>query len=953
MRIYEWADRLGMDGKKSRGPEDFWALCPCHSDQHPSLHVYIGGNTGEIVMHCFVCGANGGQVCEALNLPLSEVMCDARTGEPIRRTASAAAPKKGKTAKSCRRLKIGDTWQERYRVTTDYAYAIADGTVMLHKYRAEEYGEDGARTAKTFTIQHQGADGKWYWGAGIYAGLLYHLPEVIEGVRRAERILIAEGEKDVDNLRKLGYNATCGMHGGGTSQLHGKWNEDHAKHFDGAQEVIVIADNDAAGEGIAQWICKSLRERVKSLKLVRISEHYPELPAHGDFTDWVEMLKGQGVSSKSAVHDMLEAMFDRTPQWAPGHVRSFGAEDGGTAQAGADAQDAPGAAEEEYPAYHGSRMYCVKNGCLAVRNGQAGARVLCDFLPEPKEIIHRDDGSTKRTDYVIAATTASGARLPDAVVEGSATFAGMKWLMDAWDHYGNCKVIKNAEQMVRDAINTAGQRVSLHRDVYEHTGIRMIEGKPCYLYNGGAIGARNVSVELTGVLKKYNLDDCGLSRREAAEAELTLLDMLPGRVVYPQLAQCYLAPLYSVMEAMQQPPSYVVMVIGGSNAGKSTVASYCLAHFGSFYNRQFPATFEGTVNAERDKLFWLKDCLLVVDDYRKGDGGGRNPHDMIANTLISAVADRSDRTRLDEKKKQSAPRPCRAVCIMTAEELPKISTSRQTRIYRIDVEIGDIYKKDARELEPLRLMAKGGYYRQCMRYYIEDLLARWDGIESEMDDRIEAASARMHKLIARRKEGRMLECAAHLMVGVGLMLDHLQRCGMMDEAEKQRRMDEAAQSIAQNIEEQGRGIDESRPEEIWLQTLRSLMATRSVYLMDKDELMRTGFRAGVIGFEEDGIVNLDPHACDEYIGERLRKGGESLNAGRPAILRALAKAGRIRYKPKEDGSGVAEYTFPTRIGRTRPRMIQMYRWALDGEDPPTPREQGFTPIEGEQEKMPF
>lgn len=69
MTIYEWADRLGMDPHKSKGPEDFWTICPCHSDTKPSLHVYIGRKTGEIVMKCFVCDATGAEVCKALDLP--------------------------------------------------------------------------------------------------------------------------------------------------------------------------------------------------------------------------------------------------------------------------------------------------------------------------------------------------------------------------------------------------------------------------------------------------------------------------------------------------------------------------------------------------------------------------------------------------------------------------------------------------------------------------------------------------------------------------------------------------------------------------------------------------------------------------------------------------------------------------------------------------------------------
>ena len=93
MTIYEWADRLGMDPHKSRGPEDFWAICPCHSDTKPSLHVYVGGKTGEIVMKCFVCEATGADVCKALGVPVGEVMCDAMSGDR-RESGRAEKPKR-------------------------------------------------------------------------------------------------------------------------------------------------------------------------------------------------------------------------------------------------------------------------------------------------------------------------------------------------------------------------------------------------------------------------------------------------------------------------------------------------------------------------------------------------------------------------------------------------------------------------------------------------------------------------------------------------------------------------------------------------------------------------------------------------------------------------------------------------------------------------------------------
>ena len=972
MTIYEWADRLSLDPRRGRNPEDFWARCPCHSDTHASLHVYIGHETGQIVMKCHACGAKGKDVCEAMGLPIGEVMCDAMSGETDsrgdgqRKKPAAKGPRLSRLFEVGRPMRVGGG---EYTITNVYEYQDRAGRVVLRKARAERR-EDGVRVGKSFLIQSIGPDGRWYSGGGIYKDLIYHMPDVLAMQGKAGRVIIAEGEKDVDNLRVLGINATCGMHGGGIDKggdsLLGKWNNAHSACFDGIDEVVVIADNDAAGEGISQWICRRLKDRVKSLRLLRIADHWPQLPEHGDFTDWANERIAQG-GKRSEIRAALESMIDATPVWSPGDIRRFDKPpdnmppDGRADKEGDEADGKKGRRKrrrateedgEEYESYHGSRIYCIKNGCLARRGKEGTATQLCTFLPEPRETIRRDDGSTVRTDYVVGATFPSGKTLPDARICGEREFREMLWPMKFWQFDGTILSGRSTREWVAEAISLAGLRDAGHRDVYEHTGMREVGGKNVYLFNGGAVGGEGVSVELSGQLQHYEMRDRGHSRQDVGIAERLLIDGLPGWLLLPQLAQAYLAPLYSVLEKMQQPPSYVVYVIGERGAGKSTVAGYVQGHFGNYYERQFPANFSDTPNQVRDKLFWVKDSLIVIDDYRKGSDGGRmrSAMDMVADAAITAVADRADRGRLDADKRMSAPRPCRSTCIMTGEDIPNVSVSRKMRLYRISVSMGDVYES-ADELDTYRGLNRDGYFRSCMRYYIEGLLGRWDTIEDELAQRLRE-STQLVKRAIRRKEGRYLECAAHLMCGIGLMLDHLIALGAMEPEEKAQRMEQAAADIAANIDDQGSEVDDAQPEAIWLQTLRSLLATRTVTICSKEDAAGVGFRSNLIGYNDGDVVCLDPTRCDEFIGESLRKGGVTLGASRQAILRALARAEMIVYKKKDHGNGIGETTRVCRMGRVQQRMIVMYRWALEGRDKPSPEEQGFTPMmEGEQ--IPF
>lgn len=363
MTIYEWADRLGMDPRKSKGPEDFWAICPCHPDTKPSLHVYVSPKDGKVVMKCHSCLVSGDSVCKELGIPLHVLGDDALSGKKdvmnsTNRRPAAKKPKisypfvKGKT------LKLGET---EYEIKDVYEYQDREGRVVLRKARGERW-EGKTRIDKTFLIQHIGPDGKWYSGGGIYTNLIYHQPDVLAMKDKPGRTIIAEGEKDVDNLRLLGLNATCGMHGGGIDKggdsLLGKWSDDHSGCFDGLDEVVVIADNDAAGEGISQWICRRLKDRVKSLKLLRIVEHWPQLAAHGDFTDWANELIRAG-KKLSEIRVALESMIEETPVWEPGNIRHFEQEDkeknSKTVRAdGFDGDEPTQEKADEYESYFGS-----------------------------------------------------------------------------------------------------------------------------------------------------------------------------------------------------------------------------------------------------------------------------------------------------------------------------------------------------------------------------------------------------------------------------------------------------------------------------------------------------------------------------------------------------------------------------------------------------------------------
>jgi DNA primase len=105
--------------------------------------------------------------------------------------------------------------------------------------------------------------------------LPYRLPELVE----ADYVWITEGEKDADNLRKIGMTATC-IAGGAKSP---DW-PTVAQYFRAEQHVTIIPDNDAPGEIYAKNAAQALFGKVASVRIL----HIEGLPEKGDVSDWLQ-----------------------------------------------------------------------------------------------------------------------------------------------------------------------------------------------------------------------------------------------------------------------------------------------------------------------------------------------------------------------------------------------------------------------------------------------------------------------------------------------------------------------------------------------------------------------------------------------------------------------------------------------------------------------------------------
>jgi hypothetical protein len=177
-----------------------------------------------------------------------------------------------------------------------YVYRLADGTAYLQVHRLAD---------KSGFPQYLWNGETWISGKPQGPKVPYRLPELIAAAPTMP-IYIVEGEKDVDNLAKIGFVATCNSEGADDGNGN-KWTADLNAHFTG-RHVYIIPDNDAQGRTHAQHVARQLDHVAASVRIVEL----PGLPLKGDVSDWL------GHDSAGV---KLAKIAAAAPLWEPGAAK--------------------------------------------------------------------------------------------------------------------------------------------------------------------------------------------------------------------------------------------------------------------------------------------------------------------------------------------------------------------------------------------------------------------------------------------------------------------------------------------------------------------------------------------------------------------------------------------------------------------------------------------------------
>ena len=172
------------------------------------------------------------------------------------------------------------------KIVETYDYADEAGKLLFQCVRLKP---------KDFRQRRPDGKGGWIWNMESVRRVLYRLPDVIG----AQIVCVAEGEKDCDNLVKLGFVATTNPLGAGN------WRDEYAEALRGKDVIVFgdIGDPDGKGEKHTAQVLRSVNGKAHSLK------HAIQADGFHDISDWIAALP-QGEAKPAIVK-----LVDETPLW--------------------------------------------------------------------------------------------------------------------------------------------------------------------------------------------------------------------------------------------------------------------------------------------------------------------------------------------------------------------------------------------------------------------------------------------------------------------------------------------------------------------------------------------------------------------------------------------------------------------------------------------------------------
>ena len=818
-----------LENVKKQSNGQYLARCPAHPDKAGDDLSITENENGDAVCNCFA-GCKQEDIWNAIYNKL---------GKPERETQSR--PRK---------------------LVASYEYKNERGDVIDTKRRYEP---------KSFSWKVTAAKRKEILP-------LYHLSDILSN----SLIFGVEGEKDADNLQTLGYAATTTKDG---------FTLENMRYLDG-KSLLIIEDNDAAGERIAQKAAALAYGHASSIKVISLASFYSALPPKGDISDYIQA-NGDLKSLLSYAENLSEFALD---------INTL--------------------EDKEHPhtaIYNQIEHYSInKKGCL-VYNGDT-ATVLCYGSMIISEEIQKNDGNENTIYFKIDAITQDGKHLRPVTIPAS-EFDSLSWISK---EYGSSIVIApspSAKQKLIAGVKLSGRQAK-RSTVYTHTGYIMQENKPIsYIHSRGCING-DLTSELDSNLNQYRLKGISSTAddaRNAARMSLRLLDAHSHSVTYPLFAFTYLAPLAPIISETIGESGFCLYLQGKTQSGKSTLAALSLSHFGKFDAMTPPITFNATANYIRELSFYLKDSILWLDDFiPRGTRKDSDKQSGIMQDIARAAGDHAFRGRLTSTAKLAAMHRPRSLFLATGELTPQIGQSGTARLFTLYVE------KMRGDIKELKNAARNGLLSQAMSDYISFIITHYDD-ERELFESIykECETASINAF----EESRLSSQVALLCSAAKMYLDYAKKLNVIDNVnEYAKRFDDHIFKAGENITQELKRQD---PATMYIEALRAIVTSGRRFVIDlgKNEQYtqseNLGSRDEVLGWRDHAFYYFEPNVTFKAVCDYWNSENTFFNCQKTQIQRELCDLGIITPDNKNNPCSVKN------LGYRTARVLKISRKIID------------------------
>lgn len=266
------------------------ARCPAHDDTKPSFSAEVATDSGNLLKYCHA-GCTNDAIDSALGWRTHESFPAKGQASPKPRTSIDSAVSSHPLTKQ-----YGTPPTRTYRDAAGHACMVA-----------VRWQTPTGKECRPLSLQW---DGTWGWKAPESNRPLYRLPEILKA-QPDTPVLIVEGEPAADAAASLGFNAT-------TSAMGSK----AAKKTDFSvlvgRHVVICPDNDKPGEEYAKDVtAMCFAAGCSSVRIIRLTSNWPDLPEGGDIADLVAFSRGNEQRLEQLQRDLSGLIAAAEPQAAP------------------------------------------------------------------------------------------------------------------------------------------------------------------------------------------------------------------------------------------------------------------------------------------------------------------------------------------------------------------------------------------------------------------------------------------------------------------------------------------------------------------------------------------------------------------------------------------------------------------------------------------------------------